>query len=102
MIKAYDGQVVHNAMIDAIVAQEIQRQRSQREAEMQREIDALRMELELRKQKDGHIYTRFISDAEREYPAPSKGNIVTRAMWAVIGWAVLGVAWLNEVLGENE
>lgn len=97
MIKAYDGQVVHNAMIDAIVAQELSRQHTAREAEMQREIDALRMELDLRKRKDAHIYTRFITAAERDYPAPREGTVIGKALWAVVGWLVLGAHWLVDV-----
>lgn len=52
MIKAYEGQTVHNAMIDAIVKQEIERQNNARVAALEAENARLRDELALRRQSD--------------------------------------------------
>ena len=99
MIKSYEGQTVRSAMIDAIVAQEMQRQRSEREAALEAENARLREELALRRMHDGRIYTRFIEDARRDYPEPERGTLAGKIAWALLGWIVLGFTSLFEGLG---
>ena len=99
MIKAYDGQTVRNAMIDALVAQELERQRSMRETELEGEIARLRDELAMRRQKDAYIYGRLVEDAREHYPDPERVTLIERAAWAVIGWVVLAFGALFERLG---
>ena len=74
MIKAHEGQRVHNAMIDQLVQQEVirimaerEREEAEKEAEREREIQRLRVELELRRKRDPRIYTALIRDARHRY-----------------------------------
>lgn len=99
MIKSYDGQIVHNAMVDAIVQQEMQRQRSEREAALEAENARLREELALRRMHDGRIYTRFIEDARRDYPEPERGTRLGDIGWALAGYVVLAFGALFDALG---
>lgn len=99
MIKAYEGQTVHNAMIDAIVRQEMERQNNARVAELEAENARLRDELALRRQKDAAVYTRFIRDAARDYPEPRRGTRLGDVLWALVGYVVLGFGALFERLG---
>jgi hypothetical protein len=99
MIKSYEGQTVSNAMIDAIVAQEIQRQKTAREAELEAEVKSLQMELDLRKTRDTAIYTRFIDDADRDYAYVDEHSMISDIYWAVIGWIVLAFAALFDAVG---
>ena len=99
VIKAYDGQRVHSAMIDAIVAQEMQRQTDARVKELEAEVARLEAELEIRKQRDGRMFSRFIADAERDYPEPGRGTLVGKVGWALLGWLVLAFSALFDALG---
>lgn len=99
MIKSYEGQTVHNAMIDAIVAQEMKRQTNERVAELEAEVERLTTELELRKAREGRIYTRFIEDARRDYPEPVRGTRLGNIGWALAGYVVLGFGALFDALG---
>ena len=99
MIKAYESQTVHSAMIDAIVAQEIERQNSVRVAELEAENARLRAELELRRQKDGRIYSKLIESAERDYPVPARASFVGAVWWSVLGWVILAFGALFDALG---
>ena len=99
MIKAYEGQTVHNAMIDAIVKQEIERKNNARVAALEAENARLRDELALRRQKDAAVYTRFIEYAARDYPEPGPGTKLGDILWALVGYVVLGFGALFERLG---
>lgn len=98
MIKAHEGQRVHNAMIDQLVQQEVirimaerEREEAEKEAEREREIERLRVELELRRKRDPRIYTALIRDARHRYWFdPGSQCFIARAWWALVGWAVLG------------
>ena len=79
MIKSYDGQTVRSAMIDAIVAQEMERRTDERVAALEAEVERLTTELELRKSREGRIYTWF--------------------GWALAGYAVLAFGALFDALG---
>ena len=95
MIKAYDTQSVSNAMINALVAQELQRQKTMREAELENKVRDLEMELELRKQRDASIYSRLLESSE--YHA-EEGGAVSSILWAIIGYLVLAFGWLGDVI----
>ena len=99
MIKSYDGQRVHNAMIDELVRQEIARQNVARIAELEAEVKRLEGEMELRKLHDERLYTRCIADAERDYPEPERETLLGKIGWALLGWVVLGFATLFDGLG---
>ena len=86
-------------MIDAIVAQEMQRQTDARVKELEAENKRLREELELRKLHDERLFTRCIADAERDYPEPERGTLLGKIGWALLGWVVLGFATLFDGLG---
>lgn len=98
MIKTYDGQRVHNTMIDQLVQQEVvrimaerEREEAEKEAEREREIKRLRVELELRRKRDPRIYMALIRDARHRYWFdPGSQCLIARAWWALVGWAVLG------------
>lgn len=99
MVKSYDGQRVHSAMIDAIVAQEMQRQTDARVKELEAEVERLEAELAMRKQRDGRMFSRFVEAVERDYPAPGRGTAIGRAFWALVGWLVLAFGALFDGLG---
>ena len=99
LIKSYETQRVNNSMINALVKQEIERQNCARIAELEAEVARLREELELRKQKDRYVYTRFLEDAEQHYAEPDPGTRLGRIGWALIGWAVLAFGALFDGLG---
>lgn len=99
MIKAYESQCVHNAMIDALVAQEIRRQNCARIEELEKENARLREALELRRLKDRYVYTRFVEDAERNYPEPDRGSLLGRIGWGLYGMLVLAFGALFDRLG---
>ena len=91
MIKAHEGQKVSNAMINALVAQEIQRQKTIRESELEAEVDTLRRELEIRKRQDAEIYALFVQE-QKEH------SILKSVWWALVGWTVLGIGALVDML----
>ena len=107
MIKAYNGQRVHNAMIDQLVQQEVirimaerEREEAEKEAEREKEIQRLRVELELRRKRDPRIYTALIRDARHRYWFdPGSQCFIARAWWALVGWAVLGFWALVDRMG---
>ena len=107
MIKAYEGQRVHNAMIDQLVRQEVIRimaEREQEEAEKEvareKELCRLRVELELRKRRDPRVYRALIREARSKYWFnPGSQSIIAKGWWALVGWAVLGFDSLIERLG---
>lgn len=107
MIKSYNGQRVHNAMIDQLVQQEVirimaerEREEAEKEAEREREIRRLQAELELRRKRDPRIYTTLIRDADDRYWFdPGSRCFIARAWWALVGWTVLGVAALMDRMG---
>ena len=99
MIKSYDGQTVRSAMIDAIVAQEMERRTDERVAELEAEVERLTTELELRKSREGRIYTRFIEAVNRDYPEPVRGTKLGNIGWALAGYAVLAFGALFDALG---
>lgn len=99
LIKSYASQRVNNTMINALVKQEIARQNCARIAELEAENARLREELELRRQKDRYVYTRFMEDAEHNYAEPDRGSVLGRIGWALIGWAVLAFGALFDGLG---
>ena len=107
VIKAHEGQRVHNAMIDQLVQQEVirimaerEREEAEKEAEREREIQRLRVELELRRKRDPRIYTALIRDARHRYWFdPGSQCFIARAWWALVGWTVLGFWALLDRMG---
>lgn len=99
VISAYPGQKVHNAMIDALVKQEINRQNCARIEELEAEVARLKEELELRRQKDKYVYSRFVEDAERNYADQDKGSLLNRIIWALLGYGILAFGTLFDKLG---
>ena len=92
MIKSYDTQTVGSAMINAIVAQEVKRQRDARVAALESENAELRRKLEIRKRRE-----RQASKAARAIPAPRRP--LSGVWWAVVGWTVLAAGAIKDRLG---
>lgn len=90
MIKSHEGQSVGNAMINALVAQEIARQKTIREAELEAEINTLRRELEIRKREERAAYMRYYE--------PEDDGILSAIWWALVGWVVLAVGALHDLI----
>ena len=95
MIKAYETQSVSNTKINALVAQELQRQKTMREAELEDRVMELEMELELRRQRDNTLYSRLLESSEYH---DSEHGVVSSIMWAIIGYLVLAFGWLGDVI----
>lgn len=92
MIKAYDTQTVGNAMINAIVAQEVRKQ----QARLREENEWLKM----CRQYDQRRIDRLMRDRmERRYPTRARKSILSSILWALVGWTVLGFDSLIERLG---
>lgn len=99
MLTAYDTQKVGNALIQAVVADEIKRQKTEREAELEAEVKRLNMELDLRKQRDQRIYTRFIDEADKYYCEDEHHNLITDILWTLYAWLILAFGALFDALG---
>lgn len=99
MLKAYETQKVGNALIQAVVAEEIKRQKTAREAELEAQVKQLSMELELRKQRDRKTFTRFIDEANRYYRANERHNAITDILWTLYAWTILAFGALFDALG---
>lgn len=100
MITAHDTQTVGNHMIQAIVAQEIQRQKTAREVELEQQVKDLRMENDLLKRRSAAIYTDFIDRDNRWYDADApRGGVVAAVWWTLVAWSVLAFGALFDALG---
>lgn len=95
MIKAYDGQIVHNTYIDALVAQEMRRLNAERdaaEAEFRTwaefRIKQLEHELAQRKNKEVRLYSMIMDDNGMNRGA-SRISFLGKAAWAIVGWVLL-------------
>ena len=89
MIKAYEGQQVHNSMIDALVAQEVKRQTAIGDAERAKAVDELRMQNIMMKNTTRRYWKAKIRQADRDYGHDRRPGPVARALWAVYGLFVL-------------
>ena len=102
MIQAYAGQSVHNAMVDAIVAEELRRQQAARAAEETRKAEArsremreLRMRLAMSRAQNERLNAQLIEKTGRAYRQPER-RPVRDALWGLYGLAVLAAAALAE------
>lgn len=98
MVVSYDTQRVGGEMINAIVAQEIKRQKTAREAELEQTVNDLQMQLDLRKQHDAKLYTRFVDDDRRRYSYEHNDGVLATIWWALVGWTVLAVGALIDLV----
>lgn len=87
-LAAHGGQSVGSAMINLIVEQEITKRRAQEEAAMRAEIEALRAQVVMRRDRDRDYYRRKIRRARRLYGDNPHYGPVRRAAWGLIGLIV--------------
>lgn len=100
MITSYDTQKVSNALIQAVVMDEIKKQKTAREEELEAENNRLKRELELRKQRDRRIYATFIDDADRYYAAEQQHHWgLNDILWTLYAWLILAFGALFDALG---
>lgn len=106
MVRAYEAQSVHNSFIDALVTQEIQRQkeaRAKEEAERERETTRIIADLEARLYFAGKCNERLISNqietARHNYELPKKPGLFRSVALVVAGYVALAFSWLNNTLG---
>lgn len=99
-IQAYDGQAVHNNMIDALVAQELRRRQAAqaetnaRRAEARsREMRELRMRLAMSRARNERISAQLIEKTGRAYRPPEK-RPVRDALLVAYAYAILAAAAL--------
>lgn len=97
MITSYETQAVSNAMIQEIVAQEIRRQKSARERALEREVNDLQMQLDIRRYRDATIYPKYVDVTDRLYRAPEH-SWISDAWWALVGWTCLIFGALYDAL----
>lgn len=93
MIKAYDTQKVGGNMLNALVEQEAARKRSAREARLEAENEWLKMCREM----DRKRIDRLMRERMNRMPVNrQRGNALSDAWWALVGWTVLGFGSLIE------
>lgn len=91
MIAAHEGQQVHNSLIDALVAQEMRRQRNAQLEAALAEKKGAEDEAELMRRAYRAYWKDRIVDARIEYgrnPEPSRA-----AEYALIAWAYVAMAF---------
>lgn len=96
MIKAYETQKVGNSMINAIVEQEIKRQKDIRDAELKAQNDRLRMHVQMQERRIDDLMQEKLA---RDYCQPERGNALGVIWWALVGWTVLAFGALFDALG---
>lgn len=106
MVKAHDGQIVHNTLIDALVSQEIQRMneaRAKEDAQHEKEIAQRIAELETRlyfaKRSNRRLVTNQLEEARRNYKPPKKPGLLKGIALVAASYIVLAFARLTDVLG---
>ena len=104
MIKSFDGQVVHNSYVDALVAQEIRRLNAERAAEeveyrkkADERIRQLESELAMHKSKEARLYSKIIADAKRNHGI-IRISVLAKIGWVIIGWTVLAMDGLRKFI----
>lgn len=92
MIAAHEGQEIHSSWIDAIVAQEIQRQNDARVAEAQAARKAAEDDAQLMRRAYSKFWTERIADANVRYSHNPAHGRAAMVMAGVIGLVVLVIA----------
>lgn len=102
MVKAHPGQRVHSHMVDAIVAEELAKQRAEwkkeearRDAARRAEARALRMRLAVSQAKKERLLNDLMEKSGKAY-APPRKRPVTDALWGLYGLAILLAAAVIE------
>ena len=100
MITSFETQTVHNSLLDALVAQEVERrvaeirmQEAARTVALLNEIDRLHGLLLMRQGHDARMYARAIADAERDYGQRPHRKLTRRlgdVWWGAVGLLVEG------------
>lgn len=106
IVKSYETQSIKNSLIQALVAEELKKQKTKREKELEDKIleqqaliDKLQMEHDMRKQRDKKTYRKFMDEADRYYFAEPSHNALAAVWWTMIGWLVLAFGSLFDALG---
>ena len=99
MIKAYEGQIVHNSMIDALVAQEIERRETSQLDEARAALAAAEKDRDLMRRVYNAYWLDEIVDARMAYGENRRPGPVARA--GLIALAYVALAWerLTRALG---
>ena len=100
MIKAYAGQEIHSTMIDALVAQEVSRQKAVGDAERAAAIAKIQTENEQLKhaQKKYHAELKAKSDRFKSNPKPGKAAAIFLGIYGLIVLCVSEVWWFGKRL----
>lgn len=105
MIKAYDGQTVHNSMIDALVAQEIQRQRAIDDRTRAAAVAELERSAAMLRITSRKHWRRLIRQARRDYadnPQPGRMARTLLGLWGLVCYGVaLAYHRQDAVLGRR-
>ena len=96
MVAAHAGQRVTNHMIDELVAAEVQRREMASATERAAELQALRAQVDIRRDREQAYYRDKIDEARALYGHNPRHSLLGRAAWGLIGLAV------EKVLGPLE
>ena len=92
MIKAYEGQRVHNSLVDALVAQEIERQQSAQLAEALAAGKRAQDENALMRKAYNEYWRERIEDADALYSRNPRPGRIRRALAGAYGLVVYVIA----------
>ena len=99
MIKAYEGQAVHNTLIDALVEQEVERRENVQLTEAQAAIREARAQRDLMERVYKAYWMDEIIDAQLLYGKNKKPGPVARAGLILLAYVALGYDRLTRALG---
>lgn len=110
LVTSYPTQGIVNHEVQALVRQELDRQRaeeavreSRRIARLRRQVKSLETQAELRQGRDARYYREKIAEARRNYPAPQRGSrameTVADILWGLYGLVILGLCAINDAVG---
>lgn len=107
MITAYPTQRIGNAAVQALVRQELERQRaaeleneSRRSRRLRRQVDALQRQADLRRDRDARRTRERIGELAAAYPPPKPGSALGNALWGALGLVVLALGALGDLARE--
>lgn len=108
MIVSYEGQSVHNSIVDALVAQEVERQmavyrreEAARTVALLNEINRLHGMIDMREDRDRRTYAEKIADAELAYAIPRQSRltgVLSACWWGLVGFTVEAFGALFDAL----
>lgn len=88
LIAAYSGQRVMSGMLDRIVAQEVERREHESEAARKAEMDALKAQVDIRRDRETAYWREKIAQADAMYGGSRRPGPVGRVVWGLVGLIV--------------